>query len=131
MFLSFADEDREITEQGIKLPLEELGYRVCWHHHDFIGGVPIMDNIANAVEESRFTITVLSSSFLESHFCIREMQLALIKGARVSTTRNVIPVLVEECDIPSDLAKLTYISLKEPGFLDKLTKDLGNHNDNL
>ena len=122
MFLSFADEDKEITEREIKVPLEELGYRVCWHHSDFICGVPIMENIATAVEESRFTITVLSSSFVRSDFCIKEMQLALIKSAH---TRSIIPVLVEECEIPSDLTKLTYISLQEPGFLDKLTKDLG------
>lgn len=125
MFLSYAREDEEIVETEIRQPLMQKGYNVFWHHRDFIGGVPITDNIENAVENSRFTVTVLSNSFLQSEYCDKELHCALTKK-RTTGTRCLIPVLLEEgCPIPKELKPFTYIKLFDANFIDKLCKDMG------
>ena len=124
VFLSFAQEDEEIVEKKIKIPLENNDYRVLWHHSDFIGGVAINENMREAVNKSRVTITVLSEHFLASDFCKAEMRFALMKGTDTHS-KCLIPVLIDNCDVPLELKEYTYISVNEPNFLDKLYRDLG------
>jgi len=104
--------------------LEDKNYHVFWHHSDFIGGVAINDNMRDAVNKSRVTITVLSENFLASDFCKAEMHFALLKGTDTHS-KCLIPILIDDCDVPPELRNYTYISLNESNFLNKLYRDLG------
>ena len=78
----------------------------------------------DAVNKSRVTITVISKHFLASDFCKAEMRFALMKGTDTHS-KCLIPVLIDDCDVPLELKEYTYISVNEPNFLNKLYRDLG------
>lgn len=124
IFLSFANEDMEITETRIKVPLEERGYVVCWHHRDFIAGRPIIENMTIAVGASRMTVVVLSEAFTGSKFCIDELELAMLR-TKQTKRRCIVPVLLRNCTLPDGLENFTYISLEGRDFMKKLCRDLG------
>ena len=57
--------------------LEENGKKVCVDFRDFTPGVPITENIVEAIVESKVTILVLTPSFIESEWCKYESRHAL------------------------------------------------------
>ena len=40
--------------------LEERGFKICWHHRDFVPGTNIAENMADATEHSRRVIIIFS-----------------------------------------------------------------------
>ena len=129
VFLSFANEDKEITENMIKIPLEERGYTVCWHHKDFIAGFSIIENMEVSIRSSKMTVVVLSEAFTDSKFCCDELELAKLK-MKQTKRRCIIPVLLRNCTLPKDLSKFTYIAIEGKDFMKKLCRDLGNDMNN-
>lgn len=126
MFLSFAEEDAVFVETKVKIPLERLGYTVCWHHEHFLPGSSILDNIEQSVYSSRFTIAIISNSFTMSQFCLKE--LSVVSKKINETSRNcLIPIVMEnstKLDI-LDQFKVTYIHYDDKKLIAKVTLSLG------
>ncbi|XP_033841663.1 toll-like receptor 13 [Periophthalmus magnuspinnatus] len=55
---------------------EQQGWKLCLHHRDFQPGKPIIENVTDAIYSSRKTLCVISSHYLQSEWCSREIQLA-------------------------------------------------------
>ena len=125
VFLSFADEDRETVERELKEPLEASGYTVCWHHTAFIAGWTILQNMEFHIRCSRMVVVLLSNSFDESKFCQHELNIAFqrMKHKNISC---ILPVLLEEgCNIPAELTRLTYLSVYDNSFFERLCQAVG------
>ena len=60
MTLPYSQADEEFVEAEIINYLEECGFKVCWHQRDFRPGTIIAVNIADATENSRRMIIILS-----------------------------------------------------------------------
>ena len=58
LFISVHEE--EFTETEIVNYFEERGFTICWHQRDFMPGTNIAENIADATENSRRMIFVIS-----------------------------------------------------------------------
>ena len=125
VFLSFAEEDREAAELLVKEPLEQCGYLVCWHHEAFLPGYTIEDNMEMHIYKSRFTVALISEAFLASEFCLTELNISNRKMHETSRN-NLVPVIVDqECDIPSDLLRITYVSINDIALIDRLRTRIG------
>ena len=130
MFLSAHDEVRGLVQQKILHLLEthEPPYKVCWHLRDFTVGVPINEQIATSILQSRKILFVFSENFLESQFCSSELDQALHRF-QTTRTRCILPIVLNEAAAPKELkSKLTYwplVNLNDSQFLEKITRLLG------
>jgi len=65
VFLSSSSDDNLPHGNGIRVQLEQRGYRVCYPPRDFPAGQTICENIYNAVVRSKRTVCLLTSHFLQ------------------------------------------------------------------
>ncbi|XP_014817594.1 PREDICTED: toll-like receptor 13, partial [Calidris pugnax] len=76
-FVSYNSADEGWVLGELVPQLEGEGsLRLCLHHRDFRPGRAIVDNIVDAIYNSRKTVCVVSRGFLRSEWCSLEMQLA-------------------------------------------------------
>ncbi|XP_078689132.1 uncharacterized protein LOC144920677 [Branchiostoma floridae x Branchiostoma belcheri] len=92
--------------QQLESPPHNL--KICVHHRDFNIGMSTAHNIDWAVENSSKILIVLSQNFLSSNWCKVELKAAIEKELR-SDKYCVLPILKSECEIPTELAHLTYL----------------------
>ena len=79
-FIAYCQTDKEwICGTLINFLEVENDLKVCLHDRDFAIGKLIMDNIMDAISESRKTIIVVSHAFLESTWCEFELEMARMK----------------------------------------------------
>lgn len=116
MFVCAHDELRCWIEDVILFPLETTchpPYKVCWHLRDFITGLPINEQIVNAIYQSRKIIIVFSAHFMESEFCQLELQHAIYRQLK-SRTRCLVPMSLNSKLVPSLIKKnYTYLEITE------------------
>jgi hypothetical protein len=113
-FISYHNQDRNFILEKFLPEIEDqsdessnngdienkTGFKVCLHERDFEAGMPISENIVEAVDRSKKVVICISKSYLESQWCTFEMNLAyhrLIESGR----KAFVVVLLE--DIPSNL----------------------------
>uniref|UniRef100_A0A668AAC0 Toll-like receptor 22 n=1 Tax=Myripristis murdjan TaxID=586833 RepID=A0A668AAC0_9TELE len=97
-FVSYNIHDEPWVLRELLPKLEgEQGWRLCLHHRDFQPGKPILDNITDAIYQSRKTLCVISRRYLESEWCSREIQVA---SFRLFDERKDVLILVFLEEIP-------------------------------
>ena len=90
----------------------EYGYVCCDHERDFIPGWKIVDNITHCIMSSVKTVIVLSEQAVKSPWCSFEAELSLTMNLDMRK-RTLIPVIIEQCEVPPHLSSLTYIDGRE------------------
>ncbi|KAI8497774.1 TIR domain [Branchiostoma belcheri] len=127
-FLSYSQHDLDVVLQDVLPALEnrEPPFRVCLHHRDFLPGIPIAENILNAVSASKRTIILLSNNFLESDWCQLEFQAAHAQMLQDRANR-VIVILLDDipaenapADIQHYLKTNTYLKWGDERFWERL-----------
>jgi TIR domain len=97
-FLSYRHQEpvktwvREVLERR----LVDEGLRVCIDYRTFPLGSPLVLEMARAVEESRYTVAVLSPAYLDSNFTELESVLAEHLGLE-QTQRRLLALMREPC----------------------------------
>ncbi len=129
-FLSYAERDEDLAcEIVTRLESDDYGLRCLVHSRDFSAGAFILDNIAEAVGNSRVTILIVSVSFLQSDWCRHEVTLADRAGGHVlvvmRTSEGHRPTdeeLKKQPEIQAHVSAKTYLEESDPRFFGKLTK---------
>ncbi|NXW39525.1 TLR13 protein, partial [Phaetusa simplex] len=75
-FVSYNSADEGWVLGELVPELERCSLRLCLHHRDFRPGRAIVDNIVDAIYNSRKTVCVVSRGYLRSEWCSLEIQLA-------------------------------------------------------
>lgn len=101
-FISYASEDSEIGRDAAIEKLEEgRELKLCVHDVNFEPGKTIAYNIAQGIHGSKRTLLFISKAFLESEWCIYEMNIA--KQESNHSDRDVILVIMLEGIPPTEL----------------------------
>ncbi|OCT70958.1 hypothetical protein XELAEV_18037872mg [Xenopus laevis] len=78
-YISYCDDDEKWVTEKLLYMLEVQGprkYKLCFKPRDFIPGMYQLDNIQDAISNSRKTLCVVSRKYLQREWCREEMQLA-------------------------------------------------------
>ncbi|XP_041347857.1 toll-like receptor 4 [Gigantopelta aegis] len=103
-FVSYADDDRTIVITDMLEKVERTaGLRLNIHHRDFIPGGMIVESIISAIQKSSKTLVMLSRNFLDSSWCMYELQMALMEEA--TTGRDIVVVVMLEYIAYNDLPR--------------------------
>jgi hypothetical protein len=129
VFISYHSEVETFADEGVRQVLERGGYSICWHHKDFVVGRPIVDNINEAVYNSRKVVIILTDKFVTSKHCMMELHLTLHR-LRFTRTRCMVPIMLGSDDgcIPRELkSSITYWPLVTTGndYRQKLLNMIG------
>lgn len=97
-FISYRQQDPDRSwVHGVLLPgLEAAGLRICVDYRCFRLGAPLVLEMARAVEQSRYTLGVLSPAYLDSNFTELENVLSEHLGLELSE-RRLLMVMREPC----------------------------------
>jgi hypothetical protein len=90
------EPDKSWVRKTLQPRLEAEGLRVCIDYRDFRLGAPLVLEMARAVEQSRYTLAILSPAYLASNFTELENVLAEHLGLE-KTQRRLLAVMREEC----------------------------------
>ncbi|XP_026121495.1 toll-like receptor 13 [Carassius auratus] len=97
-FISYnAQEEPWVLEELVPKLEGQHGLRLCLHHRDFQPGKAIIDNIVDAIYNSRKTVCLITHNYLKSVWCSHEIQVA---SFRLFDEQKDVLVLVFLEDIP-------------------------------
>uniref|UniRef100_A0A8C5N0U1 TIR domain-containing protein n=1 Tax=Leptobrachium leishanense TaxID=445787 RepID=A0A8C5N0U1_9ANUR len=143
VFVSYNTCDEQWVVDQLLLNLEHKGppfFRVCIHNRDFEIGKAIVENIVDSIYKSRWTICIITRSYLQSHWCSLEMRMAIYRLIAESKDSLILifldKITREELKYYHRLSKLmdtkTYLEWPEDNngqelFWVRLRKVIGGH----
>lgn len=128
VFISYSHRDQQWVQSWLLPRLESAGLRVCIDARDFAIGLPSLVNMERAAEHSRHTLLVLTPSWVKSEWTSFESLLVQTEDP-VGLRRRIIPLMLEQCELPKRIAMFTYANFTVPDRWDtelqRLIKALG------
>jgi len=118
IFLNYAREDRQKVE-SLYQQLSNAGFRPWMDTKNILGGEQWQRSIQHALQQSQFFLACLSvTSVSKRSYLRREMREALEKRQEMlDSDIYLIPVRLEECEIPEELREHQWVDLfKEDGW---------------
>ncbi|XP_051173311.1 protein toll-like [Leptopilina boulardi] len=128
-FISYSHKDEEfvVNELIMNLEREPQSFKLCIHFRDWLAGEWIPTQIVKSIKESRRTIVVVSSNFIESEWGKMELRAAYQEAYNDGIARIIVvlygdigPIDNLEPDLKSYLKMNTYVQWGDPWFWDKL-----------
>ncbi|KAI8480766.1 hypothetical protein Bbelb_415080 [Branchiostoma belcheri] len=88
----------------------DWSFKACVVDRDFVPGESAFKNIIYSIENSYKTLLILTPNFVTSEWCKYETEQALVESLK-SKTGRVIPIMLQECDVPASLRTITYLDV--------------------
>jgi hypothetical protein len=121
LFISYASEDRTFVERLVEA-LDRYAANVWYDKREVVAGESIAQKINAALSEASALIAVMSPASVDKPWVLRELSASLGRQLQ-SHAIKVLPVVVEQCDLPPLIADIRYADFTESfekGFNDLL-----------
>ena len=108
-FLSYESSNYDWPANTLLETLEDKGFRLCLPDRDFTPGTDEVDNIIDAIDNSKRVIFVLTRDFLENNWCEWHIKLARIHAFRNDNENFIIVIIKDDIkshEIPKSLRKI-------------------------
>ncbi|KAK3603487.1 hypothetical protein CHS0354_030328 [Potamilus streckersoni] len=117
----------EWVKKTVETLEKEYGFVCCEYVRDNTPGTQLLKFADDSIRNAYKTVIVMTREAFQSGFVLHEIQMAINMG--FSENRNcVVPVLLEDCDIPGYLKVLDYVDARDTKKRDiwwpKLLKEL-------
>ena len=89
---------------------------ICLHERDFIPGMPIAENISNAIDSSKRVILIISEAFTKSRWCLMEMEIARQRAIERGSD-IFIPIILQQIN-DSDGNRTLFNILRQNTYLE-------------
>lgn len=110
LFVSHASEDTEFVDRLVAI-LDKVALRVWYDKREIFVGDSIVAKINEGLSDSKAVIVVLSKASVKKQWVLQEIAASLT--VHLSSGRmRVLPVLIEQCDIPPLLAGIKYADFR-------------------
>ncbi|KAL3842913.1 hypothetical protein ACJMK2_020888 [Sinanodonta woodiana] len=114
VFFCYRDipNDKQWVKEAVNKLENEFGFICCDHERDFLAGTKVFSNIKFGIKNSEKVVCVLSKEGLDSEYLRLETEMAHKEG--IDKRENLlIPVVLDDCEIPDELKLLTYIDARK------------------
>lgn len=127
VFLSHSSVDKSFV-RGLAVDLANLGHKPWLDEWEILGGESIPTRVAEGLESSDFVILILSSSSVNSNWVENEWQAKHWDEVRTRTV-SIIPLLLDDCQIPALLKMKRYIDFRHDysAALEDLARTIKGH----
>ena len=117
VFISYSSANKDWVRKTLTPILEKAGLNVCDYYRDFDVGAPIVKEMERAVLESRKTILILSTAYLNSGWTeFENLMLQTLDAA--NQQRRLLPVIIEKCELPLRFKYLNCVNFANPDDVD-------------
>lgn len=115
IFISYSTKDKIFVD---KLSLVLLSnnipvWRDIWQIET---GDYLYKTIQDAISKSYFICLVLSKNSLKSEWVQKEIEIALSKQSKENIKNLIIPVIIDDCELPEIFKDIKYIDFSKNGF---------------
>ncbi|MGA7192326.1 MAG: toll/interleukin-1 receptor domain-containing protein [Anaerolineales bacterium] len=106
VFISYSHSDWKIVEE-LSRYLEQQGCHVLIDRKDFQLGSSLQSEIEKALNKADIIIVVLSKDAIASNWVKTEI------GYAMATNKSILPVLVDDVDLPLYLSQFNFLDLRQ------------------
>ncbi|TVL96661.1 MAG: hypothetical protein CV087_23430 [Candidatus Brocadia sp. WS118] len=125
IFLSYAQKDIDLVDE-LYSRLKQAGFSPWQDSKDILPGELWKDALIRAIREAPFFLACLSNNSVNKRGVIQEEIKEALQMWRQKLDDDIylIPLRLEECQVPDALAKFQWVDLFEDGGFEKLAKAL-------
>lgn len=110
VFISFSHSDAEAVAV-LDVALRSAGLTVFLDTRDILAGDRLVEKVFEGIAAANAQIVVLSESSTASNWVKDEISAGRMDS--IGSGSRVIPVLIEDCPLPSSLAHLKYVDMRD------------------
>jgi len=109
VFISYSHSDKSFAEK-IATILRENGVDAWWDKWEILPGDSLIEKIfEEGLRNCDVFLILLSKSSVKSNWVQNELDVAMIK--KIQGITKIIPIIIEQCDIPSAVKPLRWIDM--------------------
>ncbi|KAL3887957.1 hypothetical protein ACJMK2_000342 [Sinanodonta woodiana] len=111
-FFSYASPDIRWVKKIVEKLEKDHGYICCEYDRDNTPGTPLIQFADDSIRHAYKTVLVMTKNAFQSGFVLHEIQMAMTHACN-EKRKYIVPVLVEDCDIPGYLKVLNYVDARD------------------